>query len=79
MRITSLESIRLGEFPNILFVRLHTDAGLVGLGETFFGAYLSNHFVYNRSYVPSLRMVSRAGASVLSRSVRYRGRISLMC
>jgi galactonate dehydratase len=38
MRITSVETIRLGEFPNLLFVRLHTDAGLVGLGETFFGA-----------------------------------------
>src|SRR5215510_6184947 len=38
MRITSLETIRLGEFPNLLFVRLHTDAGLVGLGETFFEA-----------------------------------------
>ena len=38
MRITNLETIRLGEFPNIIFVRLHTDAGLVGLGETFFGA-----------------------------------------
>jgi galactonate dehydratase len=38
MRITSVETIRIGEFPNILFVRLHTDAGLLGLGETFFGA-----------------------------------------
>jgi galactonate dehydratase len=38
MRITTLETIRLGEFPNLIFVRLHTDAGLVGLGETFFGA-----------------------------------------
>ena len=38
MRITNVETIRLGEFPNLLFVRLHTDAGLVGLGETFFGA-----------------------------------------
>jgi galactonate dehydratase len=38
MRITTVETIRLAEFPNILFVRLHTDAGLIGLGETFFGA-----------------------------------------
>ncbi len=38
MKITKLETIRLGEFPNILWVRLYTDEGLVGLGETFMGA-----------------------------------------
>ena len=38
MKITRLETIRLGEFPNILWVRIHTDEGLVGLGETFMGA-----------------------------------------
>ena len=38
MKITQLETLRLGEFPNILWVRLHTDEGLVGLGETFMGA-----------------------------------------
>src|ERR1700754_908760 len=38
MRITALETIRLGEFPNLLWVEVHTDEGLVGLGETFRGA-----------------------------------------
>ncbi len=38
MKITALETIRLEEFPNIIWVRLHTDEGIVGLGETFFGA-----------------------------------------
>ena len=38
MRISALETIRLDEFPNVLWVRLHTDEGLAGLGETFFGA-----------------------------------------
>ena len=38
MKIKQLETIRLGEFPNIIWVRLHTDEGLVGLGETFMGA-----------------------------------------
>jgi L-alanine-DL-glutamate epimerase-like enolase superfamily enzyme len=37
MRITALETIRLGEFPNLLWLHIHTDQGLVGLGETFFG------------------------------------------
>ena len=38
MKIRQVETLRLGEFPNILWVRVHTDAGLVGLGETFMGA-----------------------------------------
>ena len=38
MKVTQLETIRLGEFPNIIWVRLYTDEGLVGLGETFMGA-----------------------------------------
>jgi L-alanine-DL-glutamate epimerase-like enolase superfamily enzyme len=38
MKITAIETIRLGEFPNILWARVHSDEGLVGLGETFWGA-----------------------------------------
>jgi galactonate dehydratase len=35
MKITALETIHLGEYPNITFVEVHTDAGLVGVGDTF--------------------------------------------
>src|SRR5918997_2634109 len=38
MKVTRIDTLRLDEFPNILFVQVHTDQGLVGLGETFFGA-----------------------------------------
>ena len=38
MKITSLETLRLDEFYNVLWVRVGTDSGLVGLGETFYGA-----------------------------------------
>lgn len=38
MKISQLTTIRLAEFPNILWVQIHTDEGLVGLGETFMGA-----------------------------------------
>jgi galactonate dehydratase len=38
MKITRIDTLRLEEFPNLLFVTVHTDDGLVGLGETFFGA-----------------------------------------
>lgn len=37
MRITGIETLRVGEFPNLLYVRVETDAGLVGLGEAFGG------------------------------------------
>ena len=37
MKITALETLRLEEFGNIVFVRLHTDESVVGLGETFMG------------------------------------------
>jgi L-alanine-DL-glutamate epimerase-like enolase superfamily enzyme len=36
MKITAIETIRPEEFANLLFLRVHTDEGLVGLGETFF-------------------------------------------
>ena len=38
MQIKQVETIRLSEFPNIIWVRIHTNEGLVGLGETFMGA-----------------------------------------
>ena len=38
MKITALETIRIAERPNLLWLQVHTDEGLVGLGETFFGA-----------------------------------------
>ena len=35
MKITGIETLQLGEFPFLLWLRIHTDAGLVGTGETF--------------------------------------------
>ncbi len=37
MKITAVETIRTSEFPNLLWVQVHTDEGLAGLGETFKG------------------------------------------
>jgi len=36
MKITAIETINLDEFPNVLWVHVHTDEGIVGLGETFY-------------------------------------------
>ena len=35
MKIIGVETVHVGEFSNLVWVRLHTDAGLIGLGETF--------------------------------------------
>jgi galactonate dehydratase len=35
MKVTALETIRLAEFGNLLWLRVHTSEGIVGLGETF--------------------------------------------
>ncbi len=37
MKITAIETLRLEEFDNLLWVYVHTDEGVSGLGETFFG------------------------------------------
>jgi L-alanine-DL-glutamate epimerase-like enolase superfamily enzyme len=38
MKITQIETIRVGQFPDLLFVQVHTDGGFVGLGETWYAA-----------------------------------------
>ncbi len=38
MKIDAIETVRLEEFPNLLWTLVHTDEGPTGLGETFYGA-----------------------------------------
>jgi galactonate dehydratase len=37
MKITRVETIETPTYPNLFWLQLHTDEGLIGLGETFFG------------------------------------------
>src|SRR3979411_434366 len=37
-KIISIETLRTEELANGLWVRVHPDAGIIGLGETFYGA-----------------------------------------
>ena len=46
MEITRVETILLGEFPNLCWVRVHTDEGIVGLGETFAAAQAVSAWVH---------------------------------
>jgi L-alanine-DL-glutamate epimerase-like enolase superfamily enzyme len=36
MKIVALETILSADFPNLLWVQIHTDSGLTGVGETFY-------------------------------------------
>lgn len=38
MKITEIKTLRLEEYSNICYVQIVTDEGIMGLGETFFGA-----------------------------------------
>ncbi|MEY3123808.1 MAG: hypothetical protein RLZZ573_328 [Pseudomonadota bacterium] len=46
MKITSIETLRPEEHPNILWVLIHTDEGITGLGETFFGAASAEAYIH---------------------------------
>jgi galactonate dehydratase len=46
MKITALETIRLAEFGNLLWVKVHTSEGIVGLGETFFSPATVEAYVH---------------------------------
>src|ERR671921_130059 len=53
MKVTEVETLRLEEFPNVLWVLVHTDEGLTGLGETFFGARAAEAYIHETA-APSL-------------------------
>jgi galactonate dehydratase len=46
MQVTRIDTLRLDEFPNILWVLVATEEGLMGLGETFFGAEAVEAYVH---------------------------------
>lgn len=47
MKITAIETVQLPHLNNILWVRLHTDEGLIGLGETFRGAHAVAAYIHS--------------------------------
>ncbi len=49
MKITRLETIQSPTFPNCLWLQVHTDEGLVGLGETFFGPNTVAAYVHEQA------------------------------
>jgi galactonate dehydratase len=76
MKVTSIETLTVGEFPNILFVLVHTDEGISGLGETFFGAQAVASYVHE-TVAPHLLgkdpLLIQQHASALSGYLGYAG------
>jgi L-alanine-DL-glutamate epimerase-like enolase superfamily enzyme len=48
MKITAVETLRLTNHPNLLWVRVHTSDGLTGLGETYFGTRAVEADIHDR-------------------------------
>ena len=48
LKITSVETLRLEDHPNLLWARVNTSEGITGLGETYFGAHASEADIHNR-------------------------------
>lgn len=46
MKITKIETVRIEERANLIWILVHTDEGLVGLGETFFGAKAVEAYIH---------------------------------
>ena len=53
MKITHLETIRIADFPQLVWLQLHTDDGYTGLGETFFDAAAVEAYLHD-SVAPRL-------------------------
>ncbi|MEO1143248.1 MAG: mandelate racemase/muconate lactonizing enzyme family protein, partial [Pseudomonadota bacterium] len=48
LKIISVETLRLEDHPNLLWVRINTSEGITGLGETYFGTHASEADIHNR-------------------------------
>ena len=50
----------LAEFPNVIWIQVHTDAGHVGLGETFFGSQAIHAYVHE-TLAPQMQIARSMG------------------
>jgi galactonate dehydratase len=66
VRITCLETLRPAIQPNVLLVRLHTDDGLTGIGEAFFGAGAVEAYLHETA-APALAGVGAPGPESAAR------------
>ena len=49
MKITRIETVRLADTPYVLYVRVHSDEGLIGTGDTFMMAEALEGYIHGRA------------------------------
>jgi galactonate dehydratase len=73
MKIAKVETLRVDEHPNLLWVRLHTDEGPIGLGETFYGAAAVEAYIHETASITILGADPLAIDLISKRLVGYLG------
>jgi L-alanine-DL-glutamate epimerase-like enolase superfamily enzyme len=66
VKVIGVETVRSAIQPNLLFLRLHTDDGITGLGESFFGAAAVEAYIHETA-APALL----AGGSTAPEAVAH--------
>lgn len=69
MKIDTLETLRPAGQANLCFVRLHTDTGLTGLGETFYGAAAVEAYLHDQ-VAPELLGLADPSPEMLAHSLK---------
>src|SRR5215213_11523178 len=69
MKITKIETVRLTSRPTLIWVRVHTDEGLIGLGESWFGCAAIEADVHER-IAPALIGADPSRIEGLTRAAR---------
>ncbi len=68
MKINRLETIRIGEFPQLVWLLVHTDEGLTGLGETFMNAGSIEAYIHEE-IAPAIIGRDASGIDAISRDL----------
>src|SRR5829696_1406093 len=69
MKITKIETVRLTSRPTLIWVRVHTDEGLIGLGESWFGCAAVDADIHER-IAPTLMGADPSRIEALTRAAR---------
>jgi galactonate dehydratase len=69
MKITRIETVRLTSRPTLIWVRVHTDEGLIGLGESWFSCAAVDADIHER-IAPALIGADPSRIEALTRAAR---------
>ena len=73
MKITAVETLRVEEFPNLLWVIVETEDGLRGTGESFFSSPATDAYVHDTASALLLGQDARDREAIQKRLKPYVG------